>query len=338
MPSIAYYKGNATTFQDFYTRTLHKSTKIFENMASYFCDQLMEYQLSTAEAESLHSTYIAVCVFIVFLSYTTIMLNIITIHAMRKTSSLPNPLKTLLLSLAASDLGIGLLCQPFSITLIIKWLSQDNPSCTTYTIFMIILNLFCFASLLGVMVISIDRFMAIHLHLRYQELVTYNRVVAVVITLWVFSAFLSSATMWMPANIMITVFVIIVMLCLVPTAFVNYKIYSAVRRHRNQIQALQIQQVAQNGETANAASIRKSALGTFYIYAASLLCFVPPVCSSIAMTVFGETTVVKGFTVCTFSVVFLNSSLNPIIYCWKMRNIRHTIMYILRNMSGVRHS
>ena len=34
-------------------------------------------------------------VFDTFLSYTTIMLNITTIHALRKTSSLPKPLKTL---------------------------------------------------------------------------------------------------------------------------------------------------------------------------------------------------------------------------------------------------
>ena len=291
----------------------------------------MEYKLSAAEAEPLYSTYIAGCVFNIFLSYTTIMFNIITIHAMRKTSSLPKPLKTLLLSLAASDLGVGLLVQPFSITLIIKWLQQNNPSSTTYAIFIIILAWFCFASFFGVMVISIDRFMAIHLHLRYQVLVTSNRAVAVVITLWVFSAFLSLTTMWIPADIIMMVFAIIEILCMVPTAFVNYKIYSAVRRHRNQIQALQILQVAHNGETANAASIRKSALGTFYIYAASLLCFVPQVCSSIAMTMLGQTTVVKGFTVCTFSVVFLNSSLNPVIYCWKMRHIRHSIMNILRN-------
>lgn len=121
------------------------------------------------------------------------------------------------------------------------------------------------------------------------------------------------------------VFAVIGILCMVPTAFVNYKIYVAVRRHRNQIQALQVQQVAQNGEMSNFASVRKSVLGTFHIYVVSLLCFVPQVCSSIAMTMFGQNTIVKhtvkGLTVYTYSVVILNSSLNPVIYCWKMRHI-----------------
>ncbi len=301
-------------------------------MTGSFCDQLKEFQLSTFEVEPLYSTYIAGCVFNAFLSYTAVMLNIITIHAMRKTSSLPKPLKTLLLSLAASDLGVGLLVQPFTVALIVKWLQQNNPSCTSYTIYTIVLALFGFASFSGVMVISIDRFLAIYLHLRYQELVTYNRVVAVVISIWVLSAFISLLTIAIPANIMIMVTTVIGILCMVPTAFVNYKIYSAVRRHRNQIQALQVQQGADNDEIANAASIRKSAIGTFYIYVVSLLCFVPNVCSFIAMTMFEQSSALKGLTVCTLTVVFLNSSLNPLIYCWKMRNIRHTIMDILRNM------
>ena len=55
------------------------------------------------------SSYIANCVFNVFLCYTTIMLNSVTIHAITKISSLPKSLKTLLLSLATSDLCVGLL-------------------------------------------------------------------------------------------------------------------------------------------------------------------------------------------------------------------------------------
>ena len=44
------------------------------------------------------------------------------------------------------------------------------------------------------------------------------------------------------------------------------KIYLAVQRHRNQIQAFQVHQVAQNGETGeNDATLRKFALGTFYV-------------------------------------------------------------------------
>ena len=58
----------------------------------------------------LYSTIIAAIVFNAFLCYTTLM---ITIHALKKTSFPEKPLKVLLLSLTISDLGVGLLGQPF---------------------------------------------------------------------------------------------------------------------------------------------------------------------------------------------------------------------------------
>ena len=65
----------------------------------------------------LYSSSIVNCVFNAFSAYTATILNILTIHAMRKTSSLSQPLKTLLLSLAVSDLGVGLLAQPLYIAI-----------------------------------------------------------------------------------------------------------------------------------------------------------------------------------------------------------------------------
>ena len=55
--------------------------------------------------------YLMLCLFNAYLSYTATMLNIAAIYAIRKTSSLSKNLKTLLLSLAISDLGVGLLVQ-----------------------------------------------------------------------------------------------------------------------------------------------------------------------------------------------------------------------------------
>lgn len=63
-----------------------------------------------------------------FLCYTTTMMNTVTIYALWKTSSLSKPLKTLLLSLAVSDLGAGLLSQPMYIAFLVeKDLRSKNP-------------------------------------------------------------------------------------------------------------------------------------------------------------------------------------------------------------------
>ena len=49
---------------------------------------------------------------------------------------------------------------------------------------------------------SVDRFLAVHLHLRYKELVTHERIFAVVISIWMFSAFLSLFQLWVSANLL----------------------------------------------------------------------------------------------------------------------------------------
>ena len=305
-------------------------------MKNASCDELLQkLQPSKSEAEELYSSFIVGCVLNAFLSFTAIMLNIATIYAVSKTSLLSQPLKTLLLSLAACDLGVGLLCQPYFTTLMVKWSQQSHPmSCATHTAAFTSISTFAFASLFGVVVLSIDRFMAIYLHLRYQELITHIRVVAVVISLWVFSAFLSLITLLVSTNIGFAFFAIVEVGCLLTAAFIYYKIYLAVRRHRNQIQSLQVphqHEEHNHGEMANVASARKSALGTFYVYLVFLLCLLPQTCCDAVIATTGISTATKHFSIYAVTIAFLNSSLNPVIYCWKIRRVRRALMDILRN-------
>ena len=262
------------------------------------------------------------------------MLNIATIHAITKTSSLPKPLKTLLLSLAASDLGVGLLVQPLFITLLIQWLQKLSPSCIMYTCFSVAMNLFFTASFANIIGITLDRFLAIQLHLRYHTIVTYWRVIAVVIFIWLFSIFLSLRMFWLPSAIRYLILAVAGILSVLVTTLLYIKIYLVLRRHRNQIQALQVQQTAQNGERkAHLANLRRSAVGTFYVYLLFLLCYLPRFVLLITLHIYGPNTHLKSFSLCSFTLIFLNSSLNPFIYCWKMRPVRNSLMNTLRSGS-----
>ena len=111
------------------------------------------------------------------------------------------------------------------------------------------------------------------------------------------------------------------------------RIYLAVRRHKNQIQALQIQQVAQAGEVAIFSSLAKSAVGIFYVYLFFLVCYLPYFLVLVAIKMKGPNVVFKRLFLTSGTLVYFNSSLNPVIYCWKMRHIRHAVTNILRNMS-----
>ena len=161
-------------------------SKKVEVMTKTTCNILLQIAPTISDVEDIQSTYIVNCVFNSFLSYTATVLNIVTIYAIRKTPSLPKPLKTLLLSLAVSDLGVGLLSEPFYIWLLVRWSRLILPSCTAFNVFFFPVRLFAGTSYLTVVTISLERFLAIHLHLRYQEIVTHKRVVAVVMSIWIF--------------------------------------------------------------------------------------------------------------------------------------------------------
>ena len=126
--------------------------------------------------------------------------------------------------------------------------------------FTVIINVFSVASFFGVVAVSIDRFLAIHLHLRYQELVTHKRVVAVVITIWLFSVFFPSMISWTTYDIYYLVEFPLGVVSLVLTGIVNIKIYLTVQLHKNRIQALQVQREAQTNEMARFTRFIKSAV------------------------------------------------------------------------------
>jgi len=293
------------------------------------CEKLVIFQPARREHEYLRSWYTVNCVLNALLAITAIIFNSVTIQALRKTSSLPQPLKTLLLSLAVSDLGVGLLVEPFYFGLLVKWLQQDNSTDTTCSLFLSASYLFSAASFLGVMALSVDRFLAVHLHLRYQELVTHQRVVVGVISIWMFSAFLSLFYLWVSRNIFYLFIAIFGVVYLVVSAILYSKIYFTVRRHRIQVHALQ---VAQDDQLANAARLRKSAVGVFYVYLVLLLCYLPKVCSFVVILNSGFSPGVKVFFSYSMTFLFLNSLLNPVIYCWKMRHIRSAVLNIMRNI------
>ena len=322
--TLSYYQS--VIYQEAYVHIMNDS----QNST---CEVLMHHYAVTTEVDHLRYTYISNCILNSLLSHPAIMLNIVTIHAIRKTSSLPKTLKTLLLSLAVSDIGVGCIVQPFYISLLIKNLLDKIPSCNTYNMFGITLGLFSIASFLGVVAVSVDRFLAVHLHLRYQELVTHKRVIAVVILIWLLSVFLTSLILWVPFLVHSIFLIIFGLSFFLVTTTVYVKIYQTVRHHKKQIQSLQrVQQVEHIGEMSNMVSVLKSAVGIFYMYLVFVACYLPYlVCLVVADTTVTSNSI-KSLYLFSYTILFLNSSLNPVIYCWKLRHIRHTIMDIMRNM------
>ncbi|XP_068742535.1 adenosine receptor A2b-like [Montipora capricornis] len=178
---------------------------------------------------ALYSSNIANIVLNAGLCFFAITLNGATIYALRKTPSLPKPLKALLLSLAVSDLGVGILGHPLYITRLALELKADLTSFPTfYTVYTFVTSPLASASFFGVLSLSLDRFLAIHLPLRYQELVTYQRVVTAVISVWVLSGLIPLIWPQIPIHIAYVLFAIVVVSCFVVSGVLNSMIYSKI--------------------------------------------------------------------------------------------------------------
>ena len=302
-------------------------------MSKLYCNQSSQFLPKFKELEDLRSTCIANCVFNIFLTHTAFMLNIVTIYAIQKTSTMPKTLKTLLLSLACSDVAVGLFSQPLYTFFLINWLRLHNPGCNTQQVRTISSSLFSTASFLSVVAVSVDRFLAVHLHLRYQELVTHRRVVIVVIGIWVHSAFVSLMVLWGLLSTRDLINTVIGAFSFIITFVVYIRIYQTVRRHKNHIQSMQIRGEAQSEEIKNLTVLIKSTIGIFYVYLVFLICYLPFIICKVVIRIYGSSIVLKKLYLFSLTLMYLNSSLNPVIYCWKMRHVRHTIMDILRKMS-----
>ena len=269
-----------------------------------------------------------------FTSYAAIMLNIVAIIALRKTPSLPKPLKVLLLSISVSDLCVGLLVQPLYVAL--HMINEDKPIFRPLaTVNTISATFFCTATLLGICAVSVDRFLTIHLQPRYREIVTHRRVEAVVISNRVLSAVLSLPRTGIHSEkanrIILAIIVFIILGCLVAIAIIYVKLYVVLKHHIMQVPAVNINLDSQTTVAIqDTARQKKCTVAIFYLYLTLLICYLPNACLALMIVV--DASFPSEIIYFSDALVYLNSSLDPLIYCWKMRQVRLTAMNILRNM------
>ncbi len=158
--------------------------------------------------------------------------NTLVLAAMLRTPSLRSPSMILLCSLAVSDLLVGLMVQPLYIA---KELTED--------LFVFRISYFmsfssCGVSLCTVAAISLDRFAAIHYHMKYVTMVTSPRVVYTLVLIWLIIFLGFGVYLWSVSIYFICVSAVIV-ICQLISSFCYIRIFQIVKRHQMQIQAQQ---------------------------------------------------------------------------------------------------
>lgn len=116
-------------------------------------------------------------------------------------------------------------------------------------------------------------------------------------------------------------------LVLITVAYI--RIYKIVRYHRNQIQN---QRQIYNNAAMEASKEKKSALNCFYVYVILLVCYLPNLLASVILEVDNTrmSTLVAYFA--SISFLYLSSSLKPLVYSWRYREVRHIVKNKLKKV------
>ena len=295
-------------------------------------DQFCSYHLNEIRqiSGSHINTLFSLCVLNFVFSAVAILGNILAIQALRKTLFLPVNLRKFFLSLSSTDLAVGVLGQP-SLAVFQSMALNGNYNLEvlcplTLTFCFAILYLLAFASFLNITAIAVDRLLAVSLHLRYDELVTSSRVTIALVAIWLTNC-VSTFVIVTTGNLYFVVAIGWTGILLTTVAY--FRVYKVARYHWNQIQS-QFQQ--QNSQAVALDRERKSAFNVLYIYFVFVACYLPfGFCKLLSITGYWAGSLLIANQV-TFFVVLFNSSLNPLIYCWRYPEVRHIMKSILKKI------
>ena len=238
----------------------------------------------------------------------------------------------LLACLAATDLLVGAVVLPLLITGHALRISS-TPVCLVDSVASSVLSIVCSVSLIHLVVISGERYVAIKHALRYETLVTTRRVAAAVATAWAIPVLLTSGAVSNTALVVpVYEFGMFIFFpgSLALIGFYQIAVFLESRRHRRHIRAHQVSEAAAK-ETSKK---DKAARTTTMIVGALLLCYASsPVYYGVTLAVLNG--LPKSFVAMSGYVLDLivccNSLMNPVIYCLRTRDFQRAFRELLNH-------
>ena len=249
----------------------------------------------------------------------SILLSFLHVPSLRTTSNY------LLCGLALTDLGVGLVVHPLYVSLMYSLYNNTTPHCIINSVYSIATSFFAGVSLFYITVIGTDRYLAITLNLRYHEFVTERKTKIAQVVLWSVSGLMT--LMWLEGFLIYTnVAAAVAAVSLVVTFAVYTKLYFVVRRHKSQIQS-QIPTQIYDFENVRLRRLQRSAINTLCVFFTFLFCYLPFFVSTAIVNRSSsspkkEVVIVLEFTV---TLMLSNSSINPLMYCFRLLEFRNAL-------------
>ena len=260
--------------------------------------------------------------------------NAIVIVTFYKSNHLRSQSHLLLWCLAFADFATGLIVQPFYGAYKMAHLTgHRSTSCVLRIISETVAWFSAAMSCLLFAVITGERYLALHYHLRYHEVVTTRKILIFIAYLVISTAILSLSRFAVDGVKPFLYINIFGLLSSIFTLFICYwKIYKQVRRHFCQIQAQSM--VRAGGQSLDVQRFKKSVINMAYVSVLYMVSYLPFTCVLFAYLSFGFTKNVEAAYDITRTIVFMPSWWNPFLYFWKMNELRQAVRNVMRRDSA----
>jgi len=196
------------------------------------------------------------------------------------------------------------------------------------TVGLIIVHILTGVSMWALTAISVDRLLALLLRLRYKQVVTLKWTYVLVISFWVVRTVFAAMLLWKSSIAYLCSFVS-TSLCLLTSVFSYTKIFLYLRYHQNQVQD-HVHQPNQANQL-NIERYKKAVSIAIWLQLTLVTCYLP---NGIVMALVanGLSSSIYHAWSYALTLVFLNSSLNPILYCWKIEEVRQAVKNTIRQV------
>ena len=275
----------------------------------------MEFSVDIAEA-------MIAAVNILF-SITSSLGNILILIALRKVTSLHPPTKLLFQCLAITDLGVGLTSQPLFATLLLIDYRNVNWSVSVIRDYLSLI--FCGVSMKISTALSLDRLLALLLGLRYRHVVTLKRVRIAVACCWLTALVTALVIFLTGGEIFLRIAMILIIISVIISLSSYTKIVLKLRQHQTSVQENVHQGMANaGGIPIILEQYKRTVVSIALVQIALIACYVPFLIT--LMLVQLNSIPNNVFFLVSRTFVYLNSSLNPFLYCWRIKEVRQAVL------------
>ena len=215
---------------------MNNSTKIPQNVL--ICDRFSSYQYTTTTGNDPFKTvFVLNAILNAPFCIIATLANTLVVGSIWRSSTLRSPANMLLIGLALSDLGVGLIVQPFYITFLLSFAKNGTVSSTCATSVAVIIfgSFFSCVSFGTVVTISVERYIALRLHLRYEDVVTMKRVWIFLISLWLFCGISPFIWVLFAPKYRSYFFTVGIVLCLLISSVVYTRMYQIISYHSRKL-------------------------------------------------------------------------------------------------------